>query len=254
MEPPENIPLPLDLSPETALQPHADYWSESRRPWVSLLFLTPLLVFYEGGVLLENTAAARNGADLWLRTILDAIGFGHYFLLPLLLVAILLAWHYTTGESWRVSPATLFGMAVECTLLSAALWLLLQWQSTVWHIPAARQECSWPPWMIRMISYLGAGLYEELLFRLILLPAGVWVLRLSGCSAVWSFLTAALATSGFFAIAHHLGTAGEPWNFFAFAFRFVAGIFFCGLFWFRGFGIAAGAHAGYDILVGILAT
>jgi len=243
-----------DPFPPEALEPEAgeDYWSESRRPWVSLLFLTPLLVVYEGGVLVDPGAGARNGADLWLRMALDWLGLGHDFLLPAGLVGILLAWHYTTGGSWRVAPATLFGMAVECSLLSVLLWLVLWWQGSLWQMPGLAEVRSLPTWMIRMISYLGAGLYEELLFRLMLLPVAVGLLRLGGLGIWQSFLAAALATSGLFALAHHLGPTGEPWNPAVLGFRWVAGMFFCGLFWFRGFGIAAGTHAGYDILVGLL--
>ncbi|MDW8038913.1 MAG: CPBP family intramembrane glutamic endopeptidase [Thermoguttaceae bacterium] len=229
-----------------------DYWSQSRRPWPSLLFLTPLLIVYEGGVLLESSAAARNGADLWLRRVLDSVGLGHYFLLPLLLVGILLAWHYTSGQSWRVSPTTLLGMAVECSLLSVALWGLLRWQGSLWQLHPVAGSTGWPGWLVRTISYLGAGLYEELLFRLILLPAMLGLFRLAGLGLGESFLAAALSTSGLFALAHHLGPAGDPWNLAIFSFRWLAGMFFCGLFWFRGFGIAAGTHAGYDILVGVL--
>jgi len=60
-----------------------------------------------------------------------------------------------------------------------------------------------------------------------------------------------------FAAAHHLGPHGEPWNWtsatmcFTFLFRFTAGAFFSFLFVVRGFGIAAGTHAAYDVLVGI---
>ncbi len=242
-------PVP-PAAPEPGLD--EDYWAESCRPWASLLFLTPLLIVYEGGVLLGSSAAARNGADLWLRMLLDSLGLGHYFLLPALVVAILLGWHYTTGQSWRVAPATLFGMAVECSLLSCILWVLLRWQGSLWQMPSPEQIGACPDWLVRMISYLGAGLYEELLFRLILLPAGLGLLRVCGLGLWQSFLLAALSTSAVFALAHHLGPSGEPWNLATFGVRWLAGMFFCGLFWFRGFGIAAGTHAGYDILVGLL--
>ncbi len=253
MEPTESTPPEQGMAlPDPLHASGADYWSESRRPWVSLVFLAPLLVFYEIGVCLESSAAARNGADLWLRTILDTLGFGHYFFLPFLLAGTLLAWHHTTGQSWRVAPATLAGMAVECTLLSFFLWLFLQWQGALWRVPAASEGISPPSWLARVLSYIGAGLYEELLFRLMLLPGVVWGLRISGVSAPVSVLAAVVGTSGVFATAHYLGPAGEAWNLFTFAFRFSAGMFFCALFWIRGFGIAAGTHAGYDILVGVL--
>ena len=65
---------------------------------VSLVFVTPILLIYEVGVLLLGPQAMRNGADLWLRHFLDATGFGQYFLLPLLTVFALLAWHHLTHE------------------------------------------------------------------------------------------------------------------------------------------------------------
>jgi hypothetical protein len=39
-----------------------------------------------------------------------------------------------------------------------------------------------------------------------------------------------------------------------FVFRTCAGLFFTFLFVARGFGVAVGAHAGYDVLVGVSIT
>ena len=72
--------------------------------------------------------AVRNGADDWLRRLLDLLGFGQYFLLPVLTVGILLAWHYLTRRPWRVSGRVLYGMVGECVLLAVCLRLLLQLQ------------------------------------------------------------------------------------------------------------------------------
>ena len=73
-----------------------------------------------------------------------------------------------------------------------------------------------------------------------------------GCKPVWSLAGSAIATSLIFAAAHHVGPLGEPFQWYAFGFRCVAGVFFATLFIFRGFGIAAGTHAAYDILVGLI--
>jgi membrane protease YdiL (CAAX protease family) len=104
----------------------------------------------------------------------------------------------------------------------------------------------------RFISFMGAGIYEELLFRLMLLPLIAWLLRCCGCKPGWSLAGAAVLTSLIFAGAHHVGPLGEPFQWYAFLFRSVAGLFFATLFIYRGFGIAAGTHAAYDILVGLV--
>ena len=241
-------------------RPASGYWVQSRQPLASLLFIAPLLVVYETGVLLLGPEAARNGVDTWLRYLLELMGFGQYFLLPLLTVGILLSWHHTTRQPWRVSGSTLYGMAVESILLAVCLRLIWQVQGAVLRsIAGGIGQLEASPGAIqgvsaitqRLIVYLGAGIYEELLFRLILLSAAVWAVRWLGASNRVSMGSAIVATSLAFAIAHYVGPYGEPLDWYSFLFRFWAGVFFSLLFLLRGFGIAAGAHAGYDILVGL---
>ena len=63
-------------------------------------------------------------------------------------------------------------------------------------------------------------------------------------------MLAAVGSALAFAAAHHVGPHGEPMVAARFLFRTAAGLYFTALYVFRGFGIAVGAHAGYDILVG----
>ncbi len=232
----------------------------------SLVFITPLLVIYELGVLVLGPEPVRNGADAWLRELLGWIGFGQYFLLPVLTVCILLGWHYTTREPWRLTSGILSGMIVECVLLAFCLRLILQLQGTVFQRVAgsagvlegqATVAMHASGTMEAMVGFLGAGVYEELLFRLTLLPVVVWALRSLGAARGRSIVLAVLLTSAAFAAAHYIGEYGESIElshfsfWFSFAFRFLAGVFFSVLFVCRGFGIAAGTHAGYDILVGL---
>src|SRR3982074_2990551 len=97
------------------------YWTESQRPLVSLAFILPLLVIYEGGVLALGPQAVRNGAAEWMRWLLGFVGFGQDFLLPLLTISLLLAWHHVSHDRWRVSPPVLYGMYLESSLLGLLL-------------------------------------------------------------------------------------------------------------------------------------
>jgi hypothetical protein len=63
--------------------------------------------------------------------------------------------------------------------------------------------------------------------------------------------TVVLLTSAIFSAAHYVGPHGDLLDAFSFLFRFTAGAFFAVLFVFRGFGIAAGTHALYDIFVSL---
>lgn len=247
--------------------PGAEYCAVSRRPLVSLAFVAPLLAVYETGVLALGPKAVRNGVDVWLRGLLEWLDFGNYFLLPVLVVGILLGWHHTTRQPWRVPRGVLWGMAAECVVLAfclrglshlAAIGLHACLGSVFGEPQAAALSPEASASLARMIGFLGAGVYEELLFRLILLSGAVWAARRAGLGDATALAAAVVAISAVFAAAHYVGPYGEAilWRDFGFwyglIFRFLAGVFFSVLFAVRGFGIAAGAHAGYDILVKIL--
>lgn len=238
-----------------------DYWQQSRRPLASLAFVAPLLAIYEFGVLWLGPQAMRNGADVWLRQWLDGLGFSQYFLLPLLTLAVLLAWHYTTRDPWRVAPGVLYAKVAECMMLALALVVIARVQGTLlsmmmpadnsWAIHASIGE-SVEGIFRRFVGFMGAGIYEELLFRLMLLPVIAALLRWCGVPLGWSLAGGAVLSSLIFSGAHHLGMQGEIFDWYPFVFRTVAGLFFSALFVYRGFGIAAGTHAAYDMLVGLI--
>lgn len=226
------------------------YHQESRRPLASLVFVIPILVVYEVGGLMLGPQAMRNAADGWLRELLRFLGFGQYFLLPLLTCAILLGWHHLSGQAWRVASGVVSGMWVESAALAVVLvigarglpGLLLDVQSD----PALTGT-----WLDQCVSFMGAGIYEELLFRLMLLPAAMGLFRLTGVPLSAAVMLSVISTSLLFSAAHYdwFLTAGEPFEVSSFIFRTLAGGFFSGLFLCRGFGIAVGTHALYDIFV-----
>lgn len=238
-----------------------DYWSLARQPLNCLLFLLPLLATYEiGAVVLAAGDSARNGADYWLRSGLHLAGFKHPLLLPFFIVGLLAAWQIVGGFRWKASPATLCGMLAESALFGACLVLLGQVQDLAFRtqfgqlaagphpaIPLA-QSGSLP----LVISYLGAGVYEEMLFRLCLIPATYLVLRVLLVPRRPAIFLSVVATSVLFSLAHYAGPAADQFTWFSFVFRATAGVFFAVLFVVRGFGVTAGSHAAYDVIVGVL--
>ena len=225
------------------------YWSLSRTPLTSLVFSLPLVLAYEGGVLLLGRGSPRNGADVWLRQLLDALGLGAYFLLPTLTVLGLLAWHHVEHDRWRFSAGVLAGMAAECVIWAAILVGLARLQDRFWPLAAAAARDGF---FARLIGFCGAGLYEEVLFRLLLLPLLIWLFRRLGAEEIGAAILGLVASSLLFSAAHYVGPLGDAFDLYSFTFRTLAGMFFAILFVVRGFGIAAGTHAVYDVLVGLL--
>lgn len=235
------------------------YWTVSRTPLTSLVFSLPLVAAYEGGVLLLGRGTPRNGADVWLRHLLDGFGFGAYFLLPILMAIGLLAWHHVAHDRWRCSPGVLLGMAAESLLWAFLLIGLARLQERAWPLDpgweaAVRAAAAGPleGLLERFVGYCGAGLYEEVLFRLLLLPAVIWLLGKAGLATAGAMLWGVVLTSLAFSAAHYVGPLGDAFALYSFVFRAIAGVFFSIVFLVRGFGIAAGTHATYDFLVGLL--
>lgn len=237
------------------------YWSLARSPLHCLIFLLPLLAIYEVGVLWLGGAQAtllRNGADYWMRDWLLQQGWEAQWLLPVLVIGVLLAWQVMGRFPWSIRIDTLIGMAAESLLFACVLLMLGQTQDLLF------QQCLDPLNLAvsptaavgsptaRTVSYVGAGIYEEVLFRLLALPLAFVALRIMLVPDRWATVLAVLGTSVLFSLAHYVGPGADSFTSFSFVFRTIAGLFFAVLFVLRGFGITVGAHAVYDVLVGVL--
>src|SRR5262249_3916412 len=93
------------------------YWQSTRHPGPCLLFVGPLLLAYELGVSSlggSQAASLRNGADVWLREGLAAVGLAHPFAAPGLVVLILAVWFWWQRDSIpEDAPGLCLGMALE---------------------------------------------------------------------------------------------------------------------------------------------
>lgn len=245
---------------KSALLPPASptdtYWELSRRPLMALVFVLPIMLAYELGVLTLGPGSLRNAADVWLREFLRWVGFGHYFLLPLLVCGVLLGWHHVRHDPWKIQPRVIGVMWLEAIVWSLALLAVAQVMGR-W-LAFAGEIHSRSLWS-KFIGYLGAGFYEELLFRLLLLSGIALAARKAGLNRRGSLMAAIGISSVLFAAVHYrldlpfglsIGTEyGDSFTIYSSLFRIAAGVFFGCLFVYRGFGIVVGAHALYDLLL-----
>lgn len=203
----------------------------------SLVLILPLLLAYEIGVLF---AGRVNGADLVTRAVYAAAGSrAAYLAIYAVIAAGFLVWIRHTRR-WSTLRLPLAGPVIlEAALYALTLGALVS--LIVDRLLGLGLTAS------SVIAALGAGVHEELVFRLALIAALVAAARPLGARLA---VAAAIAGSSLvFAAAHHLGAHGEPWTAHAFAFRTVAGVVFGTIFWFRSLAHAVYAHVFYDILV-----
>lgn len=234
---------------------HVPYVRATRHPWPCLFFLLPLLAAYEIGIVCvggNHADALRNGADTWLRWALEVFGLHQLYWAPALVAGVFFVWSLLRLDD---RPDDLMGvclgMALESVVFGLALWGISRGLPQLWEgLRTQMARGNGGDGLSQVVTFVGAGIYEELLFRLLLYTGLVALLRGLGSPAVIAVLGAAALSATLFAAAHHVGPYGERFDDYIFVFRALAGVYFALLYQFRGFGIAVGAHALYDVLVG----
>ena len=271
------------------------YLERTSRPIYAVIFLLPFIVFYELGTILINTdvlnhSQVRVVAFVWLQNFLEYLGIGSklaWAAPPLVVVVILLSMQLVCRKPWRFFTRDIWPMAVECILLAVPLIVLSLLLNTSIAPPgpqmqknafvasanyssvanaglpegdvAGSPEPEGTPKrrtiLADIVTGIGAGIYEELIFRLILICALMMlfqdVLRIEHRKSI---ILSVLISAALFSAHHHIDFLGGslgltvPFNWTEFGFRTIAGVYFAVLFAIRGFGITAGAHGFYDII------
>jgi hypothetical protein len=242
------------------------YLAATRHPWPCLWFVLPLLLAYEGGVLVlggPHPETIRNGADHWLRCALGVVGVRFFWVPPALLAVAFVGW---AGQRWRDRPGDLLGvlsgMVLESVTFALGLWglsrllapLLVRVGFDLVVAPgqAGGAALGGAESAVRqVVTYLGAGIYEEAVFRLVLFSVLAAALGLADVSRFMAVGLASVASAILFSTAHHLGPYGQAYSNYLFLFRLLAGMYFALLFELRGFGVAVGAHACYNVMVSV---
>lgn len=228
------------------------YLERSRSLAESFLAVAPLLALYEIGIAVSRSNTA-NGADVLLRRIFDLLG-------P---VAGPLAWRVLLAVAFAAAAVEvlrrkypihrdLFILSVEGLAYGALLGpiaVFLQAKLTPFFAIGGMPDQGI---FLNAVHSIGAGVYEELLFRLGLLSALFALFRLNSAtldSSSWLAAGAAVVVSAVVFSGFHHWPSGEPFVLSTFVFRSIAGVLLGVLFIFRGLGVAVYTHAAYDLLL-----
>lgn len=244
-----------------------EYFQTSKQPRYSLLFALPLLLLYEGfSALLSHSAVAgvRNGADVLLKTLFLTLGGRTGLLVFGVLLLGLGAWIVVKDHRARRDPLNrrVFGGMLLESLILAALFGQTVAILTAWMLGggptllSAQVETGVAalPFSTQIVVSLGAGLYEELLFR-VLLVSGLLALGLRlGWDRKIAVGVAVVVSALIFSTFHYIGPYGDQLTTASFTFRAIAGVLLSGLYVLRGFGITAWTHALYDVGLALLAA
>jgi len=243
-----------------------------------------------------SKSQVRVVAFVWLQNFLQYLGTSDkiaWLAPPVVVVVILLGLQIASRKPWYFCLRDYGPMAVECILLAVPLIVLsLFFNSPSVGSPpssqsalercrprtclvaaqsqgAGREEAvsdssadapsAQRSLMANVVTGVGAGIYEELVFRLILICALMVLFQdILGIGHRNAIMLAVLVSAALFSAHHHIifvnGRLGRtaPFTWPEFGFRTAAGVYFAVLFAIRGFGITAGTHAFYDIIATVI--
>lgn len=231
------------------------YLLKSKTSFYSFLFTLPLFFLYEINILFlswDDILVVRNGADFLMRNILESFdiyglyGLGLVFFLGLLVTYI---FFIKEDQQQEVNVNYLFIMLAESMLWSVVLYFLLFKFMVLLMNPVGKT-------ILQQVTLaIGAGIYEEFLFRVLLIASLSGIL---GFVFMWDKtfknIIAIVLSGGIFSAFHFMGEYGDFFSMELFLIRFFAGLILGVLYMYRGFGITAYTHSIYDLIVLIRMT
>jgi len=232
-----------------------DYWFETQKPLTCLVFVLPLLVWYQISVILHPDALC-SGIDRLAQTLFAPLGQASFAVLSLLTVGVFLFLHHRREHAEVFRLRTVFWIAVESIALASILFLacdaLMLYFDNQRPRPLAGLATAFvdPQQYGRIVTCIGAGIHEEMVFRMLLFAPLFHALWRATKKESIAIFIAATMVSLVFATAHCdiFNPEGFPFQLSTFLFRFSASVFLCILFRFRGIAVAIGVHAVFDIL------
>jgi hypothetical protein len=264
--------------------------------WFILPFiiLYETLVLLVNPQLLSQPASNVRGAVVsfvWVQNFLQTLGMttkNAWLFAPAVVILTLITLQITCRQSWKVKLTDFLIMAGECIVLAIPLIVLAlvlnrapKPQSTAGVFNEITVCSTIAPLQtdqpsdgnsrqtgtglhcrsvkMDILTGIGAGIYEELIFRLVLISISMTFFELIlGMPKLNSIIASVIISSVLFSLHHHFVFLNgqfenaEIFRIMPFAFRTIAGVFFAIIFAVRGFGIAAGTHAFYDIIATLL--
>lgn len=229
------------------------YFRDTHTLLYSYLISLPLLLLYEGLIIFAQPNAqqtVRISVDIWIKTLFSYFG-NNVLSITLILVALagVIILYYERDRLSTLKWKYFAGMLAEAFLYAFGLALLLS--AIVGAIVHMLQSGSVESFstLQKIALSLGAGLYEELFFRVLLVSGLVYVFNFFFTKKWASFTAAIILAALLFSLVHYIGAFGDPFMIGSFLFRFLFGLSLNAIYLWRGFGVAAWTHAIYDIMI-----
>lgn len=237
-----------------AAPPFKSYFRHTNTLLYSYLISLPLLLLYEVLIFIarpDSDQVVRISVDVWIKTLFSYFG-QDVLSLTLIFVALLgiFVLYRERHKLHTLKAGYFFAMLVEASAYAFLLALVITTTvSSLLQIAAPEETVASLSTLQQLALSLGAGLYEELFFRVILVSLLLFVLKIFVRKEWLRFTLAIILAAFLFSLVHYVGELGDPFTMGSFLFRFLFGLALNAIYILRGFGMAAWTHAIYDIMV-----
>ena len=230
----------------------SSYHAASRSATYGFLAALPLLVLYELLIVFANHSAVaqvRVSSEMWLKQLLLVTGEHALTAFGIaIVVAGIAVFLWDRKKKIPFRPRYFLWMLLESAVYAVVIAFLVS-NLVQAILPMLAQSAPTDGLAMKLALSVGAGLYEELLFRVLLVGVLFWVLRKIIGGRVLPYIVAAVFGAFLFSLMHYIGPLGDAFQAGSFLFRMLFGLALNVVFLWRGFGIAAWTHALYDVMV-----
>ena len=233
--------------------PGNTYFRQTRGLYYSYIFSLPLYLLYEIFIRFSHLGSdqmVRISVDIWFQTLFSFLGFDALTAalgLALITGAVII---FRNRDNLPALKSRYFGFLLVESALYAFIFSILisQFLELILQMDLQQNTAQLSKFQLFSLS-LGAGLYEELFFRVILVSALFYGIKHFFKGKKTAYTVSAILAAVAFSGVHYIGEFADTWTLGSFLFRFLFGLTLNLIYVIRGFGCAAWTHALYDLLV-----
>ena len=231
------------------------YAALSRGPLHSLMFIGPLLAFFHIGSAATHAGPLDSPLALsYMQQVFDRLGSTAAFLPTLAVVLILLVQHFVHRDRLAVYPGVLGCMLIESVIWMLPLIAMLHLAGKLYVSGMLVGAGDMPETVFgRILVGVGAGVYEEFIFRLVMI--GLIMLVLVDVLSLPKNVVAVVAvvvTAAGFGLYHPAVWGADGFQWWLLLFYVVAGAYLGALYLTRGFAIVVGAHSLFNVYKAVM--
>jgi membrane protease YdiL (CAAX protease family) len=229
------------------------YFENTNNLLYSFLVSLPLFFLYEILILISqpsSDAIVRISVDVWIKSLFTSLGVSAISFSLLIIAIVGLFILYKEKDRLKTLKFVYFPvLLLEATFYAIVVAFISQSLVSFMLNMAVSDPIATLTTTQKLALSLGAGLYEELFFRVILVTVFILIFT-KVLGKKWAAVVAAVVLSALlFSAVHYIGSMGDAFTMGSFLYRFLFGLILNGIYVWRGFGVTAWTHAIYDIMV-----